>query len=233
MYDELLGRLKAAYERIAVGNPLDPGTLVGPLIDAGALERMQGALERAVAEGGRVFGGERVVVEGHVDACYVRPAIVEMPGQTALVREETFAPILYVMRYGDLAEAIRHHNDVPQGLASSIFTTDVREAELFMSAEGSDCGIVNVNAGPSGAEIGGPSAARRKQAGAANPVPTPGRPTCAAPPTPSTTAASCRWRRASNSTEPIAPQGPPAWRPHPRASAPTARPPGRSAGRRA
>ncbi|MBW7849707.1 MAG: aldehyde dehydrogenase family protein [Rhodospirillales bacterium] len=155
VYDELLGRLKAAYERIAVGNPLDPGTLVGPLIDAGALERMQGALERAVAEGGRVFGGERVVVEGHVDACYVRPAIVEMPGQTALVREETFAPILYVMRYGDLAEAIRHHNDVPQGLASSIFTTDVREAELFMSAEGSDCGIVNVNAGPSGAEIGG------------------------------------------------------------------------------
>ena len=155
VYDEVLGRLKAAYDAIVVGNPLDPGTLVGPLIDAGALARMQAALERAAAEGGRVHGGERVVLEHHVDAFYVCPAIIEMPSQTALVTEETFAPILYVMRWRDMDEAIRRHNAVPQGLASSIFTNDLREAELFLSAEGSDCGIVNVNVGPSGAEIGG------------------------------------------------------------------------------
>ena len=105
--------------------------------------------------GGQVTGGERVNVAGSPEASYVRPALVEMPEQTDVVRRETFAPILYVMRYSDIAEAIALQNDVPQGLSSSIFTNDVREAELFTSAQGSDCGIANVNIGPSGAEIGG------------------------------------------------------------------------------
>ena len=116
---------------------------------------MQAALAQAAEDGGRVHGGERVLENRFPDAYYVRPAIVEMPAQTEIVREETFAPILYVMRYHDLDEAIFVHNRVPQGLASSIFTNDLREAEAFVSATGSDCGIVNVNIGPSGAEIGG------------------------------------------------------------------------------
>jgi aldehyde dehydrogenase (NAD+) len=116
---------------------------------------MQAALARAAAEGGRVAGGERVLANEYPDAWYVRPSIVEMPRQTATVTEETFAPILYAMRYRRLDEAIAMHNAVPQGLSSCIFTNDLREAELFLSTEGSDCGIANVNIGPSGAEIGG------------------------------------------------------------------------------
>jgi aldehyde dehydrogenase (NAD+) len=153
--DKLIGQLRHAFEQVRIGNPLEPGTLVGPLIGKSAFDGMRQALEEARGEGARVFGGERVLAERWPEAYYVRPAIVEIGGQSAVVRRETFAPILYVMRYSDLADAIRRHNDVPQGLASSIFTTDLREAELFTSAEGSDCGIVNVNIGPSGAEIGG------------------------------------------------------------------------------
>ena len=155
VYDTLLDRLKAAYSAIRVGSPLEEGTLVGPLIDADALRSMQAAITRAHSDNGRVTGGERVLDDLHPGAFYVRPAIVEMPGQTAIVVEETFAPILYAMQYADLAEAIERHNDVEQGLSSCIFTTDVREAERFISAAGSDCGIANVNIGPSGAEIGG------------------------------------------------------------------------------
>jgi aldehyde dehydrogenase (NAD+) len=113
------------------------------------------ALAAAAADGGRVFGGERVLEDRYPDAFYVKPALVEMPGQTAVVRDETFAPILYVMRYRSFADAVRLHNEVPQGLASSVFTNDMREAEAFLAADGSDCGIANVNIGPSGAEIGG------------------------------------------------------------------------------
>ena len=116
---------------------------------------MQAALAAARAEGGRVHGGERLLAERWPDAFYVRPAIVEMPAQTAIVHQETFAPILFVMRTDTYDEALARHNAVPQGLASSIFTNDLREAERFLSAAGSDCGIVNVNIGPSGAEIGG------------------------------------------------------------------------------
>jgi len=116
---------------------------------------MQGAMDRAEADGGSIFGGERVLAEEHPDAFYVNPAIVEMKTQTEVVREETFAPILYVLRYQDLSDAITIHNDVPQGLSSCIFSTDMRETEEFLSATGSDCGIANVNIGPSGAEIGG------------------------------------------------------------------------------
>ncbi|WOJ91583.1 aldehyde dehydrogenase family protein [Methylocapsa polymorpha] len=155
IYDGFLARLKRAYVQIAVGNPLEAGTLVGPLIDKRAFEAMQAALAEARAEAGVIAGGERVHAELWPDAYYARPAIVEMAEQTPLVRRETFAPILYAMRYRDLDEAIARHNAVAQGLASSIFTNDLREAELFTSGEGSDCGIVNVNIGPSGAEIGG------------------------------------------------------------------------------
>jgi aldehyde dehydrogenase (NAD+) len=160
LYDAFLPRLKAAYGSVPVGDPRQAGTLVGPLIDRPAFDAMQRALDDARKAGGQVTGGEAVEVPGCPEATYVRPALVEMPppadgGQAEVVRRETFAPILYVMRYSNLAEAIALQNDVPQGLSSSIFTNDVREAELFTSARGSDCGIANVNVGPSGAEIGG------------------------------------------------------------------------------
>ncbi len=152
---DLTRRLVKAYSSLPIGDPRDSRTLVGPLIDHVARDKMQAALARARAEGGVVHGG-RAVEDGAANAgAYVEPAIVEMPGQTATVREETFAPILYVLGYDAFDEAIALHNDVPQGLSSCIFTLDMREAETFLSAVGSDCGIANVNIGPSGAEIGG------------------------------------------------------------------------------
>ncbi|HWT13617.1 MAG TPA: aldehyde dehydrogenase family protein [Allosphingosinicella sp.] len=155
VYEDLLARLKRVWAGIPVGNPLDPGVLVGPLIDAAAHEAMAAALAEARAQGGVVTGGERLHEDCWPAAYYARPALVEMPAQSEVMRRETFAPILYAIRYRTLDEAIALHNAVPQGLASSIFTTDLREAELFLSASGSDCGIANVNIGPSGAEIGG------------------------------------------------------------------------------
>ena len=155
IYAEFLPRLKAAYASIPVGDPRLPETLVGPLIDAGAYGAMQAALDDARSSGATVTGGERIDFDGADAAFYVRPALVETETQTPVVRRETFAPILYAMPYTDLDEAIRLQNDVPQGLSSSIFTLNLREAEIFLSAEGSDCGVANVNIGPSGAEIGG------------------------------------------------------------------------------
>ncbi|MDU0958705.1 MAG: aldehyde dehydrogenase family protein, partial [Bradyrhizobium sp.] len=155
IYEQLVPRLKQAYASVAIGNPLQPGTLIGPLIDRGAYDAMQDALSAARDQSGRVFGGERVAVGGCEGAYYVRPALVEISSQAGPVERETFAPILYVMPYRDLDAAIALHNAVPQGLSSSIFTNDLREAELFVSSRGSDCGIANVNIGPSGAEIGG------------------------------------------------------------------------------
>ncbi|KPL54607.1 aldehyde dehydrogenase [Prosthecomicrobium hirschii] len=155
VYDRLVPRLKKAYGSVKIGNPLEVGTLVGPLIDERAFTAMQAALAAATKAGGTVTGGARATVAGCEGGFYVAPALVEMPEQCGPVVEETFAPILYVMRYSDFDEVIRLHNAVPQGLSSSIFTTDMREAERFVSAEGSDCGIANVNIGPSGAEIGG------------------------------------------------------------------------------
>ena len=155
IYDALLDRLRRAYTDTVVGDPRQPAALVGPLIDTGAFTAMGDALATARAQGGRAQGGERLMMDSHPQAHYVRPAIAEMPHHSAIVRAETFAPILYVMRYGSIDDAIAMHNDVPQGLASAIFTTDLREAERFMAADGSDCGIVNVSIGPSGAEIGG------------------------------------------------------------------------------
>lgn len=153
--DALLERLHSAWRRIPVGNPLDPTPLVGPLIDSAAGTAMDAALAEAREAGGTVHGGEVVAVPGCEGGCYRRPALVEIPAQCAVVKRETFAPILYVMRYADFDDAIALHNDVPQGLASSIFTRDLTEAERFLSTTGSDCGIANVNIGPSGAEIGG------------------------------------------------------------------------------
>ena len=155
VYDRLVSRLSGVYASVKVGDPRDAETLVGPLIDARAFEGMQGALEEVRAAGGKVHGGERIAGIGGADAYYARPALCEMPEQTGPVLRETFAPILYVMRYAELDDAIRLHNAVDAGLSSSIFTLDMREAERFVSTTGSDCGIANVNIGPSGAEIGG------------------------------------------------------------------------------
>ncbi|MEO3749580.1 aldehyde dehydrogenase family protein [Streptomyces sp. B6B3] len=153
--DEVVERLAAAYRKLPVGDPFEDGTLVGPLISGRAEEAMRAALDRAEADGGRILAGGGRRHTSAPNASYVEPALVRMPGQTDVVREETFAPVLYVLTYDDLAEAIALHNDVPQGLSSSIFTRDQQEAERFLAADGSDCGIANVNIGTSGAEIGG------------------------------------------------------------------------------
>ena len=155
VYEQLIPRLKAAYENLPIGDPLAEGVLVGPLIDGQAYEGMERAFVQARKEGGMIHGGGRALADQYPNAYYVKPAIVEMPSQSEIVHQETFAPLLYVMKYRELSDAIAMQNAVPQGLASCIFSTDLRETETFLSAVGSDCGIANVNIGPSGAEIGG------------------------------------------------------------------------------
>jgi aldehyde dehydrogenase (NAD+) len=155
IYDALVPQLKRIYSSVSIGDPCEAATLVGPLIDRSAFEAMQQALDRVKSAGATITGGERVLSERFPDAYYVWPALVEIEMQTDDVRRETFAPILYILRYSNWSEAIAMHNDVPQGLSSAVFTGDLREAERFLSAEGSDCGIANVNIGTSGAEIGG------------------------------------------------------------------------------
>ena len=154
IYEQLVRRLCKVYGSVSIGDPRLEGTLVGPLIDGGAYEAMQQALAGAKAASACVTGGSRVLEERYPAAFYVSPALVELDRQADFVKRETFAPILYCLRYRNLDTAIAEQNDVPQGLASSIFTQDLREAETFLSAIGSDCGIANVNIGPSGAEIG-------------------------------------------------------------------------------
>ena len=144
-----------ARASLQVGDPRTPGVLVGPLVDEAAYNGMQAALDQARDQGGTVAGGTRVPVGGHADAWYAAPALVRMPAQTAVVCHETFAPILYLLRYATFDEAVALQNGLPQGLSSAIFTNDLREAEAFLAASGSDCGIANVNIGTSGAEIGG------------------------------------------------------------------------------
>lgn len=151
IYDSFVGALKSAASSMSVGDPLDSSNLAGPLIDEHAYAGMQTALDAAKARGGNVIGGERIAMNG----VYVRPALVDMPAHVGPALRETFAPILYIFRYSELADAIAQQNSVGAGLSSSIFSTDMRECEKFLSAEGSDCGIVNVNIGTSGAEIGG------------------------------------------------------------------------------
>jgi aldehyde dehydrogenase (NAD+) len=149
----LVDRLERAYEQVQIGDPLAPGTLMGPLVTSQAVDQMQAALAQAVAEGGAVvYGGGR---RADIGAQFVDPAIVRMPAQSAVVRQETFAPILYVLEFETLEDALALHKSVPQGLSSAIFTESMRTAEAFLSARGSDCGIANVNIGTSGAEIGG------------------------------------------------------------------------------
>ena len=155
IHDELVARLDKARAQLRIGNPLEAGTLIGPLIDKASFDGMQAALAAAREQGGQVSGGERALGDALPNAWYAVPALVRMPAQTEIVRHETFAPILYTLKYKTLDEAIALQNDVPQGLSSAIFTNDIREAELFVSASGSDCGIANVNIGTSGAEIGG------------------------------------------------------------------------------
>ncbi|MCY7304494.1 MAG: aldehyde dehydrogenase family protein [Thermoleophilia bacterium] len=154
--DDVVARLADSYGSVPVGDPREPGTLVGPLISGESFERLEAALDEARADGGDVVaGGGRALAHELPDAWYAQPTLVRMPSQTAVVERETFAPILYVLTYSEPDEAIALQNGVPQGLASSIFTTDLREAERFLASAGSDCGIANVNIGPSGAEIGG------------------------------------------------------------------------------
>lgn len=154
--DELVRRLIESYTQVRIGNPAQAGTLMGPLINRRAVQDMQAALEQVRRQGGKIlYGGEPLSGAKYPGGCYVRPCIVSARHDLRIVHEETFAPILYVMGYRNLDEAIEYHNEVPQGLSSAIFTSDLREAERFLSACGSDCGIANVNIGTSGAEIGG------------------------------------------------------------------------------
>ena len=153
--ERFLPRLVQSLDQLKVGNPLESGVLVGPLIDEGAWIGMQGAPAEARKAAAHVWGGQRVVEGVPAGGIYVRPAVVEISADAPIVAEETFAPILYVHEYDTLEQAIGIHNSVPQGLSSAIFTNDLREAELFISPAGSDCGIANVNIGTSGAEIGG------------------------------------------------------------------------------
>lgn len=154
-YDKVVSAVKTAFAAIQPGDPRHAGTLMGPLIDKAAFDAVTKALEAAKAQGGTVHGGGRALADTFPDAYYAYPAIAEMPAQTEIVKHETFGPILYVLRYSDFEEAVAMQNDVPQGLSSSIITRDLLEAERFLAPDGSDCGIANVNMGPSGAEIGG------------------------------------------------------------------------------
>jgi aldehyde dehydrogenase (NAD+) len=155
IHDELVARLERARRSLKIGDPREAGVLIGPLVDQAAFDGMQRALEQAREQGGKVSGGERVLADAQPAAYYAAPALVQMPSQTAVVCHETFAPILYTLRYDSFDDAIALQNAVPQGLSSAIFSNDLREAETFLSARGSDCGIANVNIGTSGAEIGG------------------------------------------------------------------------------
>ena len=152
----MVAKLKKAYESLPIGNPLDDKSLIGPLIDGQSFEMMQEALKNAKDQGGEIVtGGNRHQISGLDDGYYATPALVNMPKQSDIVCHETFAPILYVMGYKDFDDAMDINNNVPQGLSSCVFTTNMKEAERFLSTVGSDCGIANVNIGPSGAEIGG------------------------------------------------------------------------------
>jgi aldehyde dehydrogenase (NAD+) len=156
VYDTFKARLKRAYSQLSIGNPLDEHNHVGPLIDHQSVKLFKQAIDDLESEGGRViYGGEVLKGEGYESGCYVIPCIAEAENHYRIVQEETFAPIVYLMKYNTLDEAIAMQNDVKQGLSSAIFTNDLLEAERFLSCTGSDCGIANVNIGTSGAEIGG------------------------------------------------------------------------------
>ena len=197
--DDVVARMAAAYRHLPIGDPSAAGTLVGPLIHETAYRDMVGALEQARADGGEVTGGERRR-EDHPSAYYVAPAVVRMPAQTAIVATETFAPILYVLIYDDLDEAIALNNAVPQGLSSAIFTTDMREAERFLA--GPTAASPTSTSARRAPRSAARSAARSKPAAAGSPVRTRGRPTCGGLPTPSIIPANYRWPKACSLAEP-------------------------------
>ncbi|MCF6358717.1 MAG: aldehyde dehydrogenase family protein, partial [Draconibacterium sp.] len=156
IYNEIKQKLIAIYKKLPIGNALDSKTLVGPLVDKYAVQNFQNSIEKVKAEGGKIIvGGDSLSGEGFESGCFVNPCIAEVENHFEIVQEETFAPLLYLIKYTDLDEAIRMHNDVPQGLSSAMFSTNMLEAETFLSQVGSDCGIANINIGTSGAEIGG------------------------------------------------------------------------------
>ncbi len=156
IYDEIKQKLVAIYKKLPIGNALDSKTLVGPLVDKYAVQNFMDSIKKVKAEGGNIIvGGESVKGEGFESGCYVTPCIAEVENNFEIVQEETFAPLLYLIKYTHLDEAIRIHNDVPQGLSSAMFSTNMLETETFLSQAGSDCGIANINIGTSGAEIGG------------------------------------------------------------------------------
>ncbi len=156
IFDKFKDDLIAAYKQVVVGNPLNDKTLMGPLIDKSAVEAMQNAIAQIKEQGGTIlYGGEVLSGEGFESGTFVRPCIAEVKNEYEIVQNETFAPILYLIRYQEIEEAISYHNNVPQGLSSAIFSNHMQETELFLSHKGSDCGIANVNIGTSGAEIGG------------------------------------------------------------------------------
>ena len=156
VYDKIKEKLVSVYKQLPIGHALNSKTLVGPLVDKQAVQNYLDAIEKVKAEGGKlIVGGEVLTGEGFESGCFVTPAIAEVENHFEIVQDETFAPLLYMIKYSDLDEAIRLHNDVPQGLSSAIFSTNMLETEKFLSHEGSDCGIANVNIGTSGAEIGG------------------------------------------------------------------------------
>lgn len=152
IYDDFVKKLKDVYGKVNIGSPLDPSVIVGPLVDKNAVEEFTSTIRQSVEQGGHVIQGGKVM---KMNGCFVSPAIIEMSKQEGIVLEETFAPILFIMKYDTLEEAVQIHNAVPQGLSSAIFSTDMRETEYFISHAGSDCGIVNVNTSTAGAEIGG------------------------------------------------------------------------------
>ncbi|MCG8372532.1 MAG: aldehyde dehydrogenase family protein, partial [Balneolales bacterium] len=155
-YDEFTKKLIAVYKNINIGHPLDENTLVGPLIDTWSRDTFLESIEKVKAEGGKIlYGGTVLEGEGYESGCYVVPCIAEVENHYEIVQDETFAPLLYLIKFKDLDEAIQIHNDVPQGLSSAMFTRDMLESERFLSHGGSDCGIANINIGTSGAEIGG------------------------------------------------------------------------------
>ena len=190
-------KLAGAYTQIKIGNPLDQNNHVGPLIDKYAVRMYENAIEQAKAAGARVVvEGGVLSGEGYESGCYVKPCIIEADKQYDIVKHETFAPILYLLKYKTIEEAIAMQNEVPQGLSSAIMTTNLREAERFLSHEGSDCGIANVNIGTSGAEIGGAFGGEKETGGGRESGSDAWRPICAVKPIPLITALKYRWRRA-------------------------------------
>jgi hypothetical protein len=198
VYDKTISVLQKAYGQLKIGNPLDANNHVGPLIDQNAVKDYLNAIEKAKQEGGKILvEGGVVEGEGYESGCYVKPCIIEAKNEFHIVQEETFAPILYVMKYKTIDEAIEMQNGVPQGLSSSIFTNNMREMELFLSHAGSDCGIANVNIGTSGAEIGGAFGGEKETVADANRAQMHGKHICADKRIPLTMVQACLWRRGS------------------------------------